>query len=157
MPKTTTIANTPVGPLAVVQDGAAVVALNWASPKAAATPVTSVAKPVVQALTDYFAGRQASFADLNLTPAGTPFQQKVWQALRQIPVGQVKTYGEIAQQLNTSPRAVGLACGANPIPVLIPCHRVVGQTGALTGYSGAGGVATKAKLLNHERKRLNHD
>lgn len=87
---------------------------------------------------------------LPLDAAGTPFQQQVWQALREIPVGQTRSYGAIAQALGrpNAARAVGAAVGRNPLSVIVPCHRVLGHGGALTGY--AGGLARKARLLQHE-------
>ncbi|MBM3951363.1 MAG: methylated-DNA--[protein]-cysteine S-methyltransferase [Rhodospirillales bacterium] len=100
-------------------------------------------------LQEYFDGRRKKF-DLRFRPAGTPFQRKVWARLAAIPYGKVETYGAIAKKLGSAPRAVGGACGANPIPILIPCHRVLGANGGLGGYSGAGGVATKRFLLAQE-------
>jgi methylated-DNA-[protein]-cysteine S-methyltransferase len=81
-----------------------------------------------------------------LNPQGTPFQHSVWQALLKIPYGETVTYGAIALALNSAPRAVGQAVGANPIPIIIPCHRVMAQNG-WGGYSGLGGIETKKKLL----------
>jgi methylated-DNA-[protein]-cysteine S-methyltransferase len=104
-------------------------------------------------LTEYFAGERADF-DLPLAPVGTPFQQRVWQRLRQIPLGQTSSYGELAAEIGqpAAVRAVGMANGRNPISIIVPCHRVVGSTGALTGY--AGGLAAKRWLLDHERASL---
>jgi methylated-DNA-[protein]-cysteine S-methyltransferase len=101
-------------------------------------------------LAEYFAGERADF-ELPLAPAGTPFQQRVWQQLREIPFGQLTTYGELAVEIGqpTAVRAVGMANGRNPISIIVPCHRVVGSTGSLTGY--AGGLAAKRWLLDHER------
>jgi methylated-DNA-[protein]-cysteine S-methyltransferase len=100
-------------------------------------------------LEEYFAGARRTF-DLPLRPAGTEFQQQVWQALLDIPFGATVSYGEIAQKLgpDTSPRAVGAANGANPIPIIIPCHRVIGADGSLTGYGG--GLHIKSALLRLE-------
>lgn len=94
----------------------------------------------------YLAGRRESF-DLPLAPAGTPFQQEVWERLRAIPRGATTTYGEIAREVGRprAAQAVGAAVGSNPISIVVPCHRVVGSTGALTGY--AGGIETKRSLL----------
>ncbi|HET6209766.1 MAG TPA: methylated-DNA--[protein]-cysteine S-methyltransferase, partial [Jatrophihabitans sp.] len=88
---------------------------------------------------------------------GTPFQQRVWQRLRQIPLGQTSTYGELAAEIGqpAAVRAVGMANGRNPISIIVPCHRVVGSTGALTGY--AGGLAAKRWLLEHERAGVERD
>lgn len=87
-----------------------------------------------------------------LAPAGTPFQRAVWSAASAIPFGQHRTYGQLAQGLDNpkASRAVGGALGKNPIPLFIPCHRIVGSTGRLTGFSAEGGLALKAKLLRHE-------
>jgi methylated-DNA-[protein]-cysteine S-methyltransferase len=99
---------------------------------------------------EYFAGERDRF-DLPLAPAGTPFQQRVWRALLQVPCGETATYGEIARRIGApqSVRAVGAAIGRNPISIVVPCHRVVGSTGALTGY--AGGLERKRALLARER------
>lgn len=104
---------------------------------------------VKRQLTEYFAGERQSF-DLLLDVKGTPFQQKVWQALMLIKQGDTKSYGWIAKKIDNakSVRAVGTANGANPISIIVPCHRVIGTNGKLTGY--AGGLALKAKLLMHE-------
>ena len=104
---------------------------------------------VIQQLTQYFDGNRKHF-DLPLAPSGTNFQQQVWQALIQIPCGETKSYGWIAKHINNEKavRAVGSANGANPIALIVPCHRVIGSNGKLTGY--AGGLALKAKLLMHE-------
>lgn len=91
-----------------------------------------------------------------VAPQGTPFQQRVWNALRTIPCGETRTYGALAAHLSTSPRAVGAACGANPCPIVIPCHRVVGRNGALIGFSGGHTGAwldLKAWLLERENAR----
>ena len=100
-------------------------------------------------LADYFDGDLTDFS-LPLAPLGTPFQHRVWRARSDIPYGEVCSYGELAKRLRTGPRAVGMACARNPLPVLIPCHRVVGANGALTGYTGGDGLATKDFLLNLE-------
>lgn len=97
----------------------------------------------------YFDGRLREF-DLPLAPTGTPFQLLVWDALRAIPYGEVRTYGEIAEQIKrpTASRAVGMANGRNPLSVIVPCHRVIGSTGLLTGYGG--GIERKRTLLDLE-------
>ena len=104
---------------------------------------------VIQQLTEYFAGNRKHFA-IPLAPEGTKFQKQVWQALIAIPCGETKSYGWIARSINNEKavRAVGTANGANPIALIVPCHRVIGSNGKLTGY--AGGLALKAKLLMHE-------
>ena len=104
---------------------------------------------VCQQLTEYFSGERKIF-DLPLAATGTPFQQKVWHALCTIKQGETKTYAWLAKKINNEKavRAVGCANGANPIALIVPCHRVIGSNGKLTGY--AGGLALKAKLLMHE-------
>lgn len=99
-------------------------------------------------LDSYFNGRKPSPTLLTLTPTGTAFQRSVWFLLCEIPYGQLSSYGELACKLRTSPRAVGNAVGHNPISIIIPCHRVVGADGRLTGY--AGGLERKRWLLTHE-------
>lgn len=103
-----------------------------------------------ETLARYFAGELHAIDDLPVAGVGTPFQQQVWQALRRIPCGTTMTYGELASLLGcpTASRAVGMANGSNPISIVVPCHRVIGANGALTGY--AGGVQRKAWLLMHE-------
>jgi methylated-DNA-[protein]-cysteine S-methyltransferase len=96
---------------------------------------------------EWFAGERTAF-DLSLRPAGTPFQRRVWRALAAIPFGATRSYGALAAELETAPRAVGLANGRNPLSLVVPCHRLVGATGALTGY--AGGLDVKRRLLAFE-------
>lgn len=101
-------------------------------------------------LEGYWAGRNPSPREVTLDLHGTPFQRAVWQALLTIPLGHTKTYGEVAAQVggNAVPRATGTAVGRNPVSILVPCHRVIGANGSLTGY--AGGLSRKEKLLQHE-------
>jgi len=107
----------------------------------------------VHQLESYFAGKLESF-DLPLAPKGTPFQQKVWRKLCEIPYGRTISYGELAARIGNpkASRAVGLANGSNPIAIVIPCHRVIGSNGKLTGYGG--GLPAKEKLLALERRQL---
>lgn len=116
---------------------------------------TDFIHPVIQTtitwLNTYFSGKvPLKIPPLHLT--GTKFQAAVWQALLTIPYGQVRTYSQLADQLNSSPRAVGNAVGKNPVLLIVPCHRVVGQSGRLTGYSG--GLERKRQLLNLENITL---
>lgn len=106
-------------------------------------------KQVIKQLDEYFAGKRQDF-DLVLAPEGTEFQQTVWQALTEIPYGETWSYGQLAQHIGKpkASRAVGAANGLNPIPVIIPCHRVIGSNGKLTGFGG--GLETKSFLLNLE-------
>lgn len=143
----------PVGPITIVASSTAVVAIHLgdASPLPGSRP--DDAHPIVAAaaaqLDAYFAGRRRAF-DLPLGAAGTPFQQGVWRALCTIPFGATCGYGELAARLGrpSAARAVGAANGRNPIAIVVPCHRVIGKDGTLTGY--AGGVAIKQWLLDHE-------
>jgi methylated-DNA-[protein]-cysteine S-methyltransferase len=106
---------------------------------------------VVDQLEGYFAGERTSF-DVDLAAVGTPFQHEVWAALRRIPYGHTASYGQVAERIGRpgASRAVGLANGANPIGIIVPCHRVVGSTGKLTGYGG--GLERKQFLLDLERR-----
>ena len=105
---------------------------------------------VRRALEAYFAGDLAAFNDVRVETGGTVFQRAVWRALRDIPAGETRTYGQLAQAVGSpkAVRAVGLANGANPVGVIVPCHRVIGRNGTMTGY--AGGVQRKEWLLRHE-------
>ena len=107
----------------------------------------------IEQLGQYFAGDRLDF-DLPLAVAGTPFQQRVWAALREIPYGETESYGELANRIGSpgAPRAVGLANGRNPIGIIVPCHRVIGASGSLTGYGG--GIERKRQLLDMEREVL---
>ena len=137
----------PLGDLTLFEENGSLVAVEWGRTEdGGKTPLLVEAR---QQLLDYFAGRRRDF-DLPLNPMGTPFQKSVWALMRAIPFGQVDTYGALAERLATSPRPVGTACGRNPLPILIPCHRVVGATGKLGGYSGIDGVETKKFLLSLE-------
>jgi methylated-DNA-[protein]-cysteine S-methyltransferase len=109
---------------------------------------SDVLKEGLNQLEAYFAGKLTKF-DLPLAPKGTEFQQQVYRIMQDIPFGDVLTYGEVAKKLGVPAQPIGQACGSNPIPVIIPCHRIVG-TGNLGGFSGMGGVETKVRLLRHE-------
>ena len=110
-------------------------------------------RPAIEQLRAYFAGLLTQF-DLPLAPAGTPFQLSVWDALRRIPYGETTTYSALAREIGkpTAVRAVGAANGANPLPIVIPCHRVIGARGKLTGFGG--GLPAKEKLLKLESRQL---
>ncbi len=105
-----------------------------------------------QWLESYFAGESADISDLNLEMRGAPFELRVWTALRKIPAGTTTTYGAIAREIGSpdASRAVGMANGANPIAIVVPCYRVIGSNGTLTGYGG--GLETKSWLISHERR-----
>ena len=143
--------NSPVGPLSIFQEDDAIVALDWGwPPSEEPTPLLEQARDQMAA---YF-NRSLKRFDLPLKPYGTPYQLKVWAALADIPLGQTMTYAAFAAKLGTGPRAVGTALGRNPLPILIPCHRVIGTGGGLGGYSGWDGVETKRFLLNMEGVKL---
>jgi methylated-DNA-[protein]-cysteine S-methyltransferase len=138
--------SSPVGDLELEERDGALVRLSWCSGEAA--PSTPLLKEAARQIAAYFTGGLAVF-DLPLAPAGNAFRQSVYRAMLAIPRGETATYGEIAAALGSSAQPVGQACGGNPIPIVIPCHRVVSATG-LGGFSGAGGVETKIALLKLE-------
>jgi methylated-DNA-[protein]-cysteine S-methyltransferase len=137
----------PVGKLRIVADGGRIVALDWE--RTERDDSSPLLREAMRQLDAYFAGRLREF-DLPLAPAGSVFQRNVWAAMLRIPFGATRSYGELAAELGSAARAVGGACGSNPIPVVIPCHRVLGARGAMGGYSGRGGLATKRRLLSLE-------
>ena len=138
--------HTPIGDLTISEDGGAIVALDWGWGRdQTETALLARARDQLHA---YFDGERREF-DLPLAPAGTPYRQRVWLALQRIPFGATRTYGEIAALAGGSPRSVGTANGANPIPILIPCHRVLASNG-IGGYSGGDGLDTKRALLQLE-------
>lgn len=171
-----TLMESPVGSLRLVANGRAVTAIEFTeAPAGGAAPRSSAARAAAvsarrpagdradadallretaRQLGAYFARELKEF-DLPLDPVGTPFQQKVWAQLRLIGYGETASYGEIAGRLGMSlaaSRAVGLANGRNPVPIVVPCHRVVGANGTLTGY--AGGLERKQVLLDLEQHAL---
>ncbi|GAA6200015.1 methylated-DNA--[protein]-cysteine S-methyltransferase [Aquicoccus sp. SU-CL01552] len=138
--------NTPVGVLSLTEEDGAITRVDWQAGGVDDTPLLRQAREQILA---YFAGERRAF-DLPLRVEGSQAQRAVCAAMLEIPHGETRTYGEIARDLGQSAQAVGRACGGNPIPVLIPCHRVMGAGGKLTGYSGQGGVETKIALLRLE-------
>lgn len=138
--------HSPVGDLTVSEENGAIVALDWGWGRDQdTTPLLRRARDLLNA---YFDGDATDF-DLPLEPAGSPFQRRVWTAMCEIPAGGMETYGSLADRIDGIARAVGTACGRNPIPIIIPCHRVVAANG-LGGYSGDGGLETKVALLRLE-------
>jgi len=138
--------DTPVGRLAIEEAGGALVRAFWAERAVTCdTPLLAEARAQLAA---YFDGRLRDF-DLPLAPAADAFHAAVREAMLAIPYGETRSYGEIAKALGTYGQPVGAACGANPLPVIVPCHRVLSATG-LGGYSGRGGVETKIALLKLE-------
>jgi methylated-DNA-[protein]-cysteine S-methyltransferase len=141
--------SSPVGNLVLDEEDGAIVAIRWANQKTGnGSPLLADAARQLDA---YFAGDLTEF-DLPLRPAGSAFELRVWEAMQEIPYGETRSYGDLASAIASAPRAVGGACGKNPIPIVIPCHRVLGKTG-LGGYSGAGGPKTKQILLEFEGAR----
>ncbi len=151
---------TPVGDaLAAVDEGGAVVYLGFLNGRAPQELAEQLGEPptwdggrcrqVQQQVAEYFAGRRRTF-DLEVAPRGTRFQQAVWRELLRIPFGRTASYREVAERLGNpgAVRAVGRANGANPVSLLVPCHRVIGADGSLTGYGG--GIEVKRALLVHE-------
>ena len=139
--------HSPVGDLTVSEEDGAVVALDWGwGTEQTETPLLLEAKRQLEA---FFDGTLKEF-DLPLRPTGTAFQSRVVIAMCRIPYGRTATYGELAYQLGSAARAVGQACGANHIPIIVPCHRVLAADDRLGGYSGEGGLETKVALLRLE-------
>ena len=134
----------PVGRLTLFEESGVITALVWGG-KSAGKP-TRLLEDAKRQLAAYFAGRRKTF-DLPLAPEGSTSEQRVWALMAKIPYGETRSYGALAHDLTLSPRVVGHACGRNPLPIFLPCHRVVSADGELGGYSGQGGVETKRKLL----------
>lgn len=156
--------DSPIGPLTVVVSAAGVRAILWPDDDGPRVPaeeaagmepvpaeIATTTDNVTTQLDEYFAGTRTSF-DLPLDPIGTEFQREAWRALCAIPYGATVSYGEQAERMGdrNKARAVGAANGRNPIPIIVPCHRVVGSNGSLTGF--AGGIDTKRFLLDLERR-----
>lgn len=150
---------TPVGKLKLVASDKGLVAVLWENDAPSRVPLSNLTEndqhlillKAERQLQEYFSGQRQDF-DLPLDMRGTDFQKSVWEALRTIPFGETRSYGELATQLGnpSASRAVGAANGRNPISIVVPCHRVIGSSGKLTGF--AGGLETKAHLLSLETK-----
>ena len=152
------VMDSPIGPLRLVAAGGALTAIEFSPFHNRFGEDQTDEEPVLlraaAQLAQYFAGERTEF-DLPLAPRGTAFQQRVWAELRRIGYGETASYGEIAHRLgltNAASRAIGAANGRNPIPIVVPCHRVIGADGTLTGY--AGGIERKRILLDLERPTL---
>jgi methylated-DNA-[protein]-cysteine S-methyltransferase len=148
--------DTPIGKLTVVAAGTGIRRILWegeAPPEGAVEGGSDILDAAVTQIREYFSGARTTF-DLPLDLGGTPFQQKVWRELGSIPFGTTISYGEQARRIGRpqAARAVGAANGRNPVPVVLPCHRVIGSGGALTGFGG--GLDTKRTLLRHEAEVL---
>jgi methylated-DNA-[protein]-cysteine S-methyltransferase len=151
--------DSPIGPLLIAGDNHSLCRIEFIKSRRAHPPDPGwredarPLEPAIRQLRAYFAGELEVF-ELPLAPLGTPFQQNVWRRLSDIPYGETISYGELARRIGNpkASRAVGLANGSNPIPIIIPCHRVIGSNGKLTGYGG--GLPIKEKLLALERRQL---
>ena len=147
------ILDTPIGALRLVSNGSHLVKIEFEDrhqpAEAAANTCDEVLASTKAQLREYFSGQRQAF-NLPLAPVGTPFQREVWQALAEIPWGEVRSYADIARAIQRpkAVRAVGAANGRNPLPIVVPCHRVVGSDGSLTGF--AGGLEMKRALLELE-------
>ena len=157
-----TVMDSPIGDLRIVEMGGSITAIEFSPfrasidgrPRGARSDDHPVLVETVRQLRAYFAGELEVF-DLPLAPTGTDFQQRVWKQLVEVGFGETASYGQIAGRLgmtNAASRAVGLANGRNPIPIVIPCHRIIGANGTLTGY--AGGLERKQLLLELEQEAL---
>jgi methylated-DNA-[protein]-cysteine S-methyltransferase len=151
--------DSPVGPLLMVADDEGLRAIEFVNGRRSVKPDAgwiedrTALTRVIEQLQAYFGGELEQF-DLSLAPVGTEFQKKVWNELCSIAYGDTISYGELARRIGhaNASRAVGLANGSNPIPIIIPCHRVIGSNGKLTGYGG--GLEIKEKLLALEQRQL---
>jgi len=144
------IVDSPLGPITLTErDGAlATVTIKAVSGPQHTTPLLDRAG---EQIAEYFAGERTVF-ELPLAPASAPFQQRMRDAMLAIPYGETQSYGELAETLGSVARAVGQACGDNPIPIVVPCHRVLAAGGGIGGFSAPGGVKTKRWLLAHETR-----
>jgi methylated-DNA-[protein]-cysteine S-methyltransferase len=152
-----TTMDSPIGEIVLQSDGRSLTGVFTHGPKPKAlrqgerNPNDKVLARARKELTAYYAGMLKDFK-VPLAPHGTPFQQRVWRALLEIPFGETESYGQLARRIGSpnAARAVGLANGRNPIAIIIPCHRVIGSSGALVGYGG--GLPRKKWLLEHEAR-----
>ncbi len=141
------VIESPVGMLTLTERDGALISLTWGAGRS--SDATDLLRRAAQDIEAYFSGDLNIF-DLPLAPQGTDFQKRVYRAMQAIPFGATRSYGDLAADLGSAARAVGGACGSNPIPIVIPCHRVVAASGRLGGFSGGQGASTKTWLLRHE-------
>ena len=141
--------HSPVGDLTITEEDDQIVALDWGRSPSEFQHKSPVLAKAADWLDHYFDGTFLAI-DFPLNPAGTPFQQSVWDFMLDLAPGATATYGEVAHAIRSAAQPVGTACGANPIPIIIPCHRIVAAGGKLGGYSGVGGLDTKRVLLRLE-------
>ena len=150
--------NTKIGRIGIEENGIAITKLDFINKDVQEEIIekneTALLREAIKQLNEYLDGKRSCF-DLPLEPKGTEFQKKVWNALKEIPCGETRSYGEIAKIIGNekASRAVGMANNKNPIPIIVPCHRVIGANGKLVGY--AGGIDIKEKLLDLEKNHSN--
>ena len=145
--------NTIAGDIYYKTDGDSLTCISW-SESDNTNPSNKLDGKVKANLEEYFKNKRQKF-DVPINPQGTEFQQRVWKELLKIPYGKTVTYKDVADAIGSHPRAVGMAVGKNPIPIIIPCHRVIGKNGKMTGFSGGEGIKTKEILLNLEQNLQN--
>ncbi|GER05963.1 methylated-DNA--protein-cysteine methyltransferase [Iodidimonas muriae] len=145
--------HSPLGDLTLFEEDGALVALDWGW--GADQAPSALLEEACSQLHAYFDGTRTHF-DLPFSPQGTDHQKAIWAAISTVPYGTTISYKELAEKTGSVARAVGGACGANPLPILIPCHRILAADGKLTGYSGEGGVETKQALLRLEGINIPH-
>ncbi|HMA14814.1 MAG: methylated-DNA--[protein]-cysteine S-methyltransferase [Bacteroidota bacterium] len=141
--------DTPTGPVTITEEADAIVGVTWGKAAAPGEEAGSLLEEAAGQLRDYFDGERRTF-QLPLQPRGTEFHRAVWREMLAIPYGATRSYGDLAKATGAVARAVGTACGANPIPIFIPCHRVLAADRQLGGFSGGRGAETKAFLLTLE-------
>ncbi|MDA3870352.1 MAG: methylated-DNA--[protein]-cysteine S-methyltransferase [Gammaproteobacteria bacterium] len=147
------VINTPFTRMALMFEAGILCSVGFMAQQELCAPKSEQARKACQQIHDYCTKQLPDLAfDIELQVQGTSFQKRVWQALRRIPAGQVLSYGELARQLNTSARAIGGACRANPVPLIIPCHRIVAKDG-MGGFAGS----TEGASLNIKRRLLEHE
>ena len=145
------LVDTPAGKLYLEIKGEALVKAEFGTKrKSTSSNNQPIAKNLARKINSYFRGDINALKDIKVSASGTAFQRKVWNALKKIPAGKTTSYGELAAKIGSpkASRAVGAACGANPVSLIVPCHRVIGKSGALTGF--ASGISRKKQLLEHE-------
>jgi len=146
----------PLGPIRVIEDGGKIIRLRWGLQLVQGDDFededhgqSDILDDAVEQLQAYFDGRLTEF-DVPIDPKGNAFQQDVWRIMQSIPLGDTLTYGDVAKRLDAAAQPVGQACGHNPIPIIIPCHRILGANN-LGGFSAEGGIEDKVWLLKHEK------
>lgn len=148
------ILQTPIGPLGLAYENASLKSIQFLEQRIVPLPTAKLpanVRKIAKKIEAFFLA-PICLKDIEVTMQGTAFQKRVWQAIRRIPLGQTRTYGELANQLNTSARAIGMACRTNPLPLVVPCHRVVAANGigGFCGFTQGNKISIKEWLLTHE-------